>query len=78
MLKSAQDPEQKSVTQDNKQGYLVMLKDMRIMMVLGITLFGQGALASLEPVLPVYLESQWGLNSTYIGLIIGSSPFFEK
>jgi hypothetical protein len=38
----------------------------------GATAFGQGALASLEPVLPVYLASQWGLNSSYIGLIIGN------
>jgi len=66
------DPPQKTVPEDNKQGYIVMMKDMRIMMVLGITVFGQGALASLEPVLPVYLESQWGLNSSYIGLIIGA------
>ena len=71
------EPESKAQTNAGT-GYLVVLKDVKVLFVLGCVVFGQGVQAALEPVLPVYLRDKWGLSSGWIGAIIGNELDAKK
>ncbi len=46
----------KRVAGSTSGGWLLLLKDTELMMMMGTYMFGQVALSSLEPILPLFLK----------------------
>jgi len=66
------EPPRTTVDSSGSSGFLILLSNSFVCMLLGCITFGQGALASIEPVIPTYLNTIWELSSLYIGLIFAA------
>lgn len=56
-------------SQDDSNGMMVLLKDMKVMLLCGIGAAGEGPLAGLEPLLPLYLSQKFNSTPTEIGAL---------